>query len=84
MVVGAVGAALEPANRGRALELASTSLRRIGKPMDEGFPAPLEAVEVISSVSEDGVMLSLGLAWTRRAHFFYPFLLWRRSKLKVA
>jgi hypothetical protein len=65
VVVEAVGAASEPANRGRALELASTLLRRIGKPMDKGFPAPLEAMEVISSVSEDGVMLSLVLAWAR-------------------
>lgn len=44
--------------------------------MDEGFPTPLEAVEVISSMSVDGVMLSLGLAQARQAHFFSHFLLW--------
>jgi hypothetical protein len=69
MVVGAVGAATAPSLRRRALELASTSSGREGTPTDEGFPAPAEAVEVRSSVSVDGVMLSPDLTRARQAFF---------------
>lgn len=70
MVDGAMEAMTEPPNRGRTIELTSASPGRMGTPMDEGFLAPPEAMKVISSVSMDGVMLSLGLAWVRRARFF--------------
>jgi hypothetical protein len=44
------------------MELASASSGWEEMPIDEGFPAPTEAIKVMSSTSVDGVMLSPGLA----------------------
>lgn len=51
-----------PGEAGRAMELASALSGWEEMPIDEGFPAPTEAIKVMSSTSVDGVMLSPGLA----------------------